>query len=150
MALEVVVCPLLIVRDEPRIEVHLELDETAVELFPKRDLIELLQDGLVKPLADAVGLRTLHLRLRVIDVVDRQEELVRVLIVPAAELSPPIGEDAQHLRALDLEERQDPVIEQVRRGNRRLGRIQLRRGPLRVGIHEGLLIDPAHALSVPT
>ena len=25
------VCPLLIVRDEPRIEVHLELDETAVE-----------------------------------------------------------------------------------------------------------------------
>ena len=36
--------------------------------------------------------RVLHLRARVVDVVERQVELVRVLVVPTAELGPAIGQ----------------------------------------------------------
>ena len=77
---------LFVVAKKPSIEIPLKLVEITVQLLAKRDLIELLQDCSVEAFADLIRLRALHLRSRVIDVVDRQEELIGMLIQAAAVL----------------------------------------------------------------
>ena len=47
---------------DPRVQVGLQVSERRIDLAPKRHLIELLQDRLVKALADAVGLRMIRFR----------------------------------------------------------------------------------------
>src|SRR5437016_6506139 len=47
-----------------------------------------------------------------------------------------------------VEERYDPVIEQIRRRDRRLAIIQLGEANLGVGVDEGLLVDAADALQI--
>jgi hypothetical protein len=47
----------------------------------------------VEPLADAVGLRALHLGPGVVDILDREIELIFVAIVGTAILSATIGQD---------------------------------------------------------
>jgi hypothetical protein len=49
-----------------------------------------------------------------------------------------------------LEERDDPVVEEVGRRQRRLRVVELRDGDLAVRVDERLLVDPPHALHVPT
>ena len=44
------------------------------------------------------------------------------------------------------EEWQHPIIVQVGGGDRRLGCVALGRGPLRIGIDEGLLVNAANSL----
>ena len=73
--------PLLVVAQDPAIEILLKLFERSVELLSEGDLIELLQDRLVEALADPVRLRMLHLRARVIDVVEGEEQLVGMLVM---------------------------------------------------------------------
>ena len=58
-------------------------------------------------------------------------------------LSATVGQDADHAHALFLEERPYPIIEQVYCGNRRLGGVELARRPLRISVHEGLLVNSA-------
>ena len=48
--------PLLIVLSKPRIEVALQLFKRGVEAFAERHAVELVLDGAVEPLANAVGL----------------------------------------------------------------------------------------------
>ena len=74
---------LVVVVMQPFIQIGLQRVDAVIEFLAERDLVELLQDRLVEPLADAVGLGRLHLSLCVIDVVDRQEEL-EVVFVNAA------------------------------------------------------------------
>ncbi len=50
-------CALVVVVMQPIIEVCLQRFDGLEDLFAERDLIELLQDRLVKPLADAIRLR---------------------------------------------------------------------------------------------
>jgi hypothetical protein len=71
--------PLGIVVGQPFIEVR-------IELFAKRHLVELLQHRLVEAFADAIGLRSPGLGLRMVDVVDREIQFVvmSVWITPVA------------------------------------------------------------------
>src|SRR5262249_34912752 len=55
----------MIVLDRPRIEIGLQLVETAIDLFAERNPIELVQDGAMKAFADAVGLWALGLRAHI-------------------------------------------------------------------------------------
>ena len=64
--------PLLVVFGDPRIKVGLQLVDGAIDLLAKRHPVELIQDGAMKALADAVGLRALGLGAAVIDVLDRE------------------------------------------------------------------------------
>src|SRR4029077_3568825 len=57
-----------VVPGDPGIEVSLQLLDASVDTFAERHLIELLQDGLVEALADAVGLRAPRLGAAVVDV----------------------------------------------------------------------------------
>ena len=50
-------CALSVVVMYPLIQIGLQLLNAFVEVLAERDLIELLQNGLVEPLADAVSLR---------------------------------------------------------------------------------------------
>ena len=75
----------LIVFDDPSVEIGLQLVDHPVDLLAESHPIELIQHGAMEALADAVGLRALGLGAAVIDVLDRQVELVFVALV-AAEL----------------------------------------------------------------
>ena len=75
----------IVVVIDPKVQIILQLVDIFIDLFAERHLIELLQNGLVKPFADAVGLRWLDLYFGVLDVVDDQEQLVIVTIRPASQ-----------------------------------------------------------------
>src|SRR4029077_1442739 len=83
--------PPLIIVDEPSIEVGLQLLNRPIDLLAEGDPVKLVQHSAMEALADAVGLRALGLGAAVIDVLDRQIELVFVTF-PAAELGAAIGQ----------------------------------------------------------
>ena len=83
----------VVVMLQPFIEIGLQRFDGFIELFAERDLIKFLQDRLVEPFADAVRLRRFHLGLGVVDVVDRQEQSVIVLLGLAAIFRSPVGAD---------------------------------------------------------
>ena len=70
--------PRLVVFADPHIKIGLQLVTGTVHLFAERDAIKLIEHGLVEALADTVGLRALRLGARVIDVLDREIELILV------------------------------------------------------------------------
>ena len=70
--------PRLIVLVNPDIEIGLQLVDETIHLFAERDTVKLIEHGLVEALADTVGLRALGLSARVIDVLDREIELILV------------------------------------------------------------------------
>ena len=70
--------PLLIVLADPQIEIGLQLVDRTIHLFTERDTVELVEHRSVEAFADAVGLRALGLGARVIDVLNREIELVLV------------------------------------------------------------------------
>ena len=61
---------------------------------------------------------------------------------------PPVGQYSQQGDFVALEKGQNPVIEQVGRRNRGLHLVELGEGDFAVGIHECLLVNPAHPLEV--
>src|SRR5262245_46325925 len=93
-----------------------------MHLFAERNTIEFVECGLVEAFTDAVGLRALGLAARVIDVLDREIQLVLVPFGVAAELAAAVSQHAQELDIVLLEERQHTVIEQIGRGDGRRGR----------------------------
>jgi hypothetical protein len=80
-----------VVVGDPRVEVGLQFVDTAVDLFAEGDAVELVEQGFVEPLADAVGLRAFGSRSRVIDILDCQVELVFVALGIAAILGAAVG-----------------------------------------------------------
>ena len=100
----------------------------------------------MEALDDAVGLRALGLGAGVVDVLDRQVELVFVAVVGAAIFGAAVGQDALQRDAVLFVERQHPVVQKVGGGDRRLAVIELGEADLGVGVDEGLLIDAANAL----
>src|SRR6266498_1310501 len=73
------------------------------------------------------------------------------LLVPfgiAAILAAAVGQHAQQLNLMAVEEWQDPVVQKIGRRDWRLAIIELGEGHLGVGVDEGLLVDPPHALQI--
>jgi hypothetical protein len=71
------------------------------------DAVELVQHGFVEAFADAIGLRALSLGARVVDVLDREIELVLVPLWVATVLAAAIG---QHTQQLDISRRAGEII----------------------------------------
>src|SRR5436190_1073729 len=137
--------PLLVVVDEPGIEIGLQFLDRAIDLFTERHPIELVEQRAMEALADPVGLWALGLCAAVIDVLDRQVELVLVAF-PAAELGAAIGQHPAQPDAVLIVERHHPIVEDLGGGDWRLSVIELGEGHLGVGIDKGLLINPPDAL----
>lgn len=136
----------VVVVDQPLIQIDLQFFDRAVDLAPECDLVKLLQDRLVKALANTVGLRMTDLGLRVLDVIQGQVELIVVRFRPAAVFRAAIGQHPDQPHALFLQEGQYPVIQHIGGSNRRLRGVELGCRPFRVGIDEGLLVNASHAL----
>ena len=82
---------LFVVLFEPLIEIGLQLVDGLVKLLSKRHSVKLIEHGLMKSLADPIGLRTFGLGTRVIDILQGQVQLVLVMLRVAAILRAPIG-----------------------------------------------------------
>src|SRR5262249_57364736 len=68
--------PPMVVLDQPGIEISLQLLDAVVDLLAERDAIELIQYSAMEALTDSIGLRALGLGAAVINVLDREVELV--------------------------------------------------------------------------
>ena len=88
--------PFSIILIKPPVKVFLQGLQVAVHALAERDLVELVQDGFVEALTDAVGLGRLGLGLAVIDVIDGQVELVIMALGTSTVLRAPIGQDSEH------------------------------------------------------
>jgi len=117
--------PLLIVLVDPQIEIGLQLVDRTIHFFAERDTIEFVEHGFVEALADAVGLRALGLGARVIDVLDRKVKLVFVSLRAATILAAAVGQYAQKLDIVLLEQRHHPIIEQIGGRDRGLAIVKL-------------------------
>ena len=60
-----------VVMVQPFIQIGLQFLDGLIDCLAERDLVKLLQDRLVEPLADTVGLRRFHLGLGVVDIPSR-------------------------------------------------------------------------------
>ena len=105
----------IIVEVYPLIKINLQLGSGTVDFLSECDLIKLLQYGLVKALADAIGLRMLHSGFGVINVIDGEEQLEVVLVSPATIFRASVSEDSQHRQIVVLMVRQNLVIQQIRK-----------------------------------
>ena len=72
----------------------MQLVNAAIDLLAERHPIELVQDGAMEALADAIRLRAFGLGAAVIDVLDREIELV-IVALGAAKLGAAIGQHAR-------------------------------------------------------
>jgi len=90
---------------------------------------ELIEDGFVKTLTDAVGLRMSGLRFRMFNAAHAKEKLVIVFLHTAAVFRASIRQHSQDAHTLLFEEWQDFVIEHICGSDRRFGRVQLGRCP---------------------
>ena len=82
----------LVVIGEPGIKIDLQLLDGPIDLLAEGYPIELVQHGAMEALADAIGLRALGLGAAMVDVLDREIELV-FMAFPAAELGAAIGQN---------------------------------------------------------
>jgi hypothetical protein len=81
--------PLLVVAGEPGIEIGLQLLDHAIDLLAKRHPVERVEHGAMEALADSIGLRALRLGARVVDVLDREIELIFVALAAEVALCAP-------------------------------------------------------------
>ena len=93
---------LSIVGIDPFVHIGLQLLQTVIELAPERGGIELVLNGLMEPLADAIGLRALDLGASVINTFQVQIQRVFVVFPVAAVFAASIGQDSQQCNALAL------------------------------------------------
>ena len=77
----------IVVVRQPLVQIFLQLLQRLVQLFAEGHLIKLVQDRLMEPLADPIRLRRHRFGFRVIDIINRQIELVIMVFDLAAVLS---------------------------------------------------------------
>ena len=91
---------LLIIEVHPLIDIGLELLQAGVELTPESGGIELILNGLMKALANAIGLRTLSLGARMLDILQVQIQLILVMFSITAVLATAVSKNAQQWHTL--------------------------------------------------
>ena len=77
----------MVVFNQPSVEIGLQLVDRVIDLLAERDPVKLVQDCAMETLADSIRLRALGFGAAVIDVLNREVELVFVAL-GAAKLGP--------------------------------------------------------------
>lgn len=134
-----------VVVDEPGVEIGLERLNGLVKGLAHLHPEELVEHGAVEALHEAVGLGAADLRSPVLDVVELEVELVRVVLA-AAELPAVVRQDRFHRQVEVPIEGQHVVVEHRHRGLGLLGDVQKAEGIAAVGVDDGMQVDLAHAL----
>jgi len=65
-------CAFSIVLLQPIVKIALELFNTAIDMFSKSHLVELVEDGFMEPLNDSIGLWVTCFCTSVVNIVERQ------------------------------------------------------------------------------
>jgi hypothetical protein len=78
-----------------------------------------------------------------VDILERQIELVFAVFRVAAIFRAAIGQHATEPHFARIIERHDAIVEEISGGDRRLAVIEFGEGDLGIGVDEGLLIDAA-------
>ena len=102
----------------------------------------------MEPLNNSIRLRAFGLGARVIDILERQVELIFMMLGIAAIFRATIGQHAAELHLVGVVEGHDAIVDEIGGGDRRLAVIELGEGNLGVGVDEGLLVDASDALHV--
>ena len=116
-----------------------------MDFLAERHAVEHVEQRLVEPFANPIGLGALRFCLGVVNVFHRQAQLILVVVWCPTVRCPSISQQPTEWNAVLLEEGNHPSIEQIRRRQRRLAIIEFGHAYLAVGVDEGLLIDPARA-----
>ena len=128
----------------PHIQIGLQLLQRLVDFTPKCGGVKLILNGLVKPLANAVGLWMLDLGSGVLDVFQVQIQLKLVLLSIAAVLAASVSEDAQQWYILLIIKRYYPVIEQISSRNGMFLIVKFDNRYFAVRVDVSLLVNPPH------
>jgi hypothetical protein len=99
----------------------------------------------METLADAVGLRAFGPGAAVIDVLDREVELI-FMALPATELGAAIGQHPAKPDVVLIVKRHHPIVDDLGGGDRGLAVIERGEGHFGIGVDEGLLVHPPDAL----
>lgn len=102
----------------------------------------------MKTLDNTVGLRTFRLGPAVIDILDRQVELIFVPFRIAAIFRTTIGEHPQQVNLVLVIERYDAVVQQIGRRERCLAIVELDKGDLGIGVDVSLLVNSPDAFQI--
>jgi hypothetical protein len=89
-------CSILVVVANPVIQISLQFLQRGVQLVPEGHPVKLIQNRFVEALVDAVCLRVKRLGFGVINVVERQVQLVIMRLRFAAVFGSSIGENSDH------------------------------------------------------
>jgi hypothetical protein len=106
---------LFVVLRNPIIETGLQFLDGPVDPAPEGDAVELVEYCLVKALDNTIRPRTFRFRPAVIDILDRQAELIFVPFRIAAIFRATIGEYPEQVNLVLVIERYDAVVEQIGR-----------------------------------
>jgi hypothetical protein len=102
----------------------------------------------VEALNDSIGLRALGLGSGVVHILDREIELVLMVLGVSAIFRASVGQHAAEPDLVLIVEGHHTVVEEIGRGERGLAIIELAEGELGVGIDERLLVDAPDPLQV--
>jgi len=117
-------------------------------ISPRKDVVELVLDGLVEPLAYAVGLRAVGLRSGMVDILDREVELIGMVFDLAAVFRATIREHAQQADPVLREQGDHPVIEQICSRDCGLLGVEFTHSDAGVGVDKSLLVDSSFGISL--
>ena len=129
----------------PCIEIRLQFIDRSVDLLAEGNAVKLVEHRLVQALNDPVRLRALGLGPRVVDVFDREVQLVRVLLGIPAVFGSSIGKHSAHADVVLFEEGKNSIVQDICRCDRSLLRVKLCKRNFAVGVNECLLVDAPDA-----
>ena len=128
------------------VQVLLHLVERLVPGRPALDPEVLFEERPVEPLDEAVRLGPADLRGAVLDLLELEEELVGVLVGPAAVLAAVVAQDRPDLYAMLLEERQRVVVQNLNGRDRHLRGVEPGPDEAAEAVQYGLDVDLADPL----
>ena len=80
---------------DPLKHINLKLLDGSIELLSEGDAVKLVLDCTIQTFANTVGLRMICLSSCVLNIIERQEELIVVRVLASAILCPPSGENSR-------------------------------------------------------
>ena len=100
----------LVVLCHPSVEIGLQLIDRHIDPLAEGNAIELIEHCFVEALANAVGLRAPRFGPGMVDILDRQVQLVLVVLGVATIFGAAIGQHPAERDLVLVEERDNPVV----------------------------------------
>ena len=102
----------------------------------------------MKPLADAIGLRTFGFGARMLDTLEVQVQRKLMVLAVTAVLAASVGQYPKQWHAVLFVPRQHPVIEHIRSSNGVFAVIEFDHDGLAIAVNERLLVNAANAFDI--